>query len=270
MAEQAAAADQLAAVIAEIDDWLGSGGLFNPSEMNMLTTKGHRAVFGWREQLEAVATALQQRGVPGGGEPDSAMYGMWLRVQPRAQEGRLPEVPGACLYDSRPFSAGCTGDPIMSESRWPYDDIHAAAQTQPAAQGPEEPVARINARLLAGCKAALGAWERNDAINWDELADAITEAEALPAEAPAETRLCSFCPDPIGPAYGSDDLKHTICRSCIEKAARFFRASASAVSLTADEWDKLIAIVADAAEWDIELGDEALLATLRTLRPQEP
>ena len=61
MAEQVAAADRLAAVIAEIDDWLGSGGLFNPSEMNMLTTKGHRAVFGWREQLEAVATALQQR-----------------------------------------------------------------------------------------------------------------------------------------------------------------------------------------------------------------
>jgi hypothetical protein len=31
--------------------------------------------------------------------------------------------------------------------------------------------------LLAGCKAALGAFERNDAINWNDLRKAIEKAE---------------------------------------------------------------------------------------------
>ena len=40
--------------------------------------------------------------------------------------------------------------------------------------------------LLAGCKAALGAFERNEAINWDELRLAIEKAEGKVRKASAE------------------------------------------------------------------------------------
>lgn len=36
--------------------------------------------------------------------------------------------------------------------------------------------------LLAGCKAALGAFENNSAINWDDLRRAIEKAEGTPPE----------------------------------------------------------------------------------------
>ncbi len=42
--------------------------------------------------------------------------------------------------------------------------------------------------LLAGCKAALGAFERNDAIDWDDLRKAIELAEGKINGIPSEKR----------------------------------------------------------------------------------
>jgi hypothetical protein len=63
-------------------------------------------------------------------------------------------------------------------------------------------------KLLAACKLALNAFESNWCIDWDEVRQAIEEAEPKPKDPPMFTR-CAQCGAEIKPST------HNWCDSCI-------------------------------------------------------
>lgn len=84
-----------------------------------------------------------------------------------------PELGPATIYHvQRPQEFHLANAPWVQFPRDYVDEMFAANSLLIAA-APD---------LLAGCKAALGAFERNDAINWDDLRLAIEKAEGKAME----------------------------------------------------------------------------------------
>jgi len=77
-------------------------------------------------------------------------------------------------YYNNPILRDANGEPIMSAGSGEYTPIQGNTPEERAANAA---VVEAAPDLLAACKAALGAFEHNWAINWDDLALAIDKAE---------------------------------------------------------------------------------------------